>query len=218
MEQRRQLQQQPPAEAVDGTAVSSPYAASARSSTALDDTPRPVDLRLQLQASKLAFIVSKRRQVLAQAGFTLRREERSTGASTNTIQDYLDRTWAARHVSCQGFNPLLGSTSNVDCAPAIGYGREGRDGLQISALRAQCSASYGGPTGGGGGDGGGSDGGAAGSGGVGGGGARALDFVEYSGRFEEWPDMMFVFCEELGWVFLHQATEAAVEVVQALFR
>lgn len=30
--------------------------------------------------------------------------------------------------------------------------------------------------------------------------------------------MTFVFCEELGWVFLHQATHAAVEVVKALCR
>lgn len=220
MEQRQQHRQQSPAEAVDGAAANSPGAGPSTAAPALDDTPRPVDLRLQVRASKLAFVVSKRRQVLTQAGFTMRQEEGNTGAAINTIQGFLDRTWAARHVSCQGFNPLLGSTNNVDCPPAIGYRREGMDALEINALRAQCSAKYDGSTRGDG-DGNGVDGGVAGGDGGGGGGvgdARALDFVEFSSRFEEWRNMTLVFCEELGWVFLHQSTRAAAEVVKSLFR
>lgn len=198
---------------MDGAAADGRPATSAPT---LDDAPGPVDLRLQVQACKLAFIVSKRRQVLTQAGFELRREEENTGATSNTVQEFLDRTWAARHVSCQGFNPLLGPTNNVDCPPAIGYRREGIDGIEISSLRAQCSVNYDGSTGGGdGGSCGGVDGGVAVEGG---GGPRALDFVEFSERFEEWRDMTFVFCEGRGWVFLHQATEAAVEVVKTLLR
>eukprot|EP00752_Nemacystus_decipiens_P016478 g14730.t2 len=172
---RRQHKQRSPPEAVDGTATSA-------AAPIPDNISRPVDLRLQIHASKLAFVVTKRKHILAQAGFTLRREESKAGAAVNTIQEFLDRTRAARHLSGQGFNPLLlGPARNVGCPPATGYGK-------------------GGAAGSGGGD-----------GGVGGGG------IELPGRFEEWRDMTFVFCEELGWVFLHQATHAAVEVVRDVF-
>eukprot|EP00903_Cladosiphon_okamuranus_P008805 g8433.t1 len=185
-------QRRSPAEAVEGAAANTPCtgtsASASASAPALDHnaTSRPMDLRLQIQASKLAFIVSKRRQELIQVGFALRREERNAGATANTIQEFLDRTWAARHVSGHGLNPrdlLLGSAGSLDAPPAIGYGRNGADG------------------------------GVAGSGG----GARGLGSVESPGGFEEWRGMTFVFCEELGWVFLHQASEAAVEVVRAIF-
>lgn len=185
-----------------------------------DDPTGLADLRLQIQASKLAFIVSKRSQVLAEAGLTLRREGGTCGGagaggggdgatSTSTIQEFLDRTWAARHVSRRSFNPLPGPTNNVECPPATGYNREGIDAFAISALRVQYGQSRGDRSGGGG------------DGDDGGGGEareRARDLLGFSSRFEMWQDMTFVSCEELGWVFLHQVTEGAIEAVKALFR
>ena len=68
---------------------------------------KPIDLRLQMQASKLAFIVSKRSGELLRAGFTLRRD---TGRST--IQEFLDKTRIGRKPyggrGLFGFPPTLG--------------------------------------------------------------------------------------------------------------
>ncbi len=132
----------------------------------------------------------------------------TAATSASTIQEFLDRTWAARHVSRRSFNPLPGLTNNVECPPAIGYNREGFDALAISALRVQYGQSRGDRSGeGGDGDGDGDEAR-----------ARARDLLGFSSKFEMWEDMTFVFCEELGWVFLHQVTEGTIEVVKALFR
>ncbi|CAM9979837.1 unnamed protein product [Ectocarpus sp. 4 AP-2014] len=152
-----------------------------------EDAAKLADLRLQIQASKLAFVVEKRREALVELGFTLRREEAAVGPTANTIQEFLDRTWAGRHVSRQGFSPL--DCDGIECPVPFGYNRDGGG-----------SSSGGGGGGGGGGDGG-----------------DAEDFFRSSCGFEVWRDMTFVFCEELGWVFLHQATKQAASVVKDMF-
>lgn len=189
-----------------------------------EEATKLADLRLQIQASKLAFVVEKRRKALVELGFTLRREEAAVGPTANTIQEFLDRTWAGRHVSRQGFSPL--DSGDIECPVPFGYKRDGIDSVKISVLRKQCSAKFGSDRHGAGrGRGSRGAGGVAmvqakGSGGGGGdgGGGNAEDFFRSSCGFELWRDMTFVFCEELGWVFLHQATKQAASVVKDLFR
>ncbi|CAM9283426.1 unnamed protein product [Scytosiphon promiscuus] len=176
---------------------------------------RPVDLRLQVQAAKLSYVVTKKRHALAEAGFTLRREEKRAGGTgsenNNTVQEFLDRTWAARHVSSRGFgrapdrSPCAGGSGisagdDVGSLVPVGYRRDGMDALTVAALRERCVN--------------GSRSGGGGGGEYGGGRTEAMR----SSMFETWKDMTFVFCEELGWVFLHQATSEGVEMVKRLFR
>ncbi|CAB1110601.1 unnamed protein product [Ectocarpus sp. CCAP 1310/34] len=189
-----------------------------------EDAAKLADLRLQIQASKLAFVVEKMREALVELGFTLRREEAAVGSTANTIQEFLDRTWAGRHVSRQGFSPL--DCGGIECPVPFGYNRDGVDSLKISALRKECIAKFGSDR-----DGSGrgrssrvAGGGAvvkakggSGGGGRGGCGGDAEDFFRSSCGFEVWRDMTFVFCEELGWVFLHQATKQAASVVKDMF-
>ncbi|CAM9620271.1 unnamed protein product, partial [Ectocarpus sp. 12 AP-2014] len=106
-----------------------------------EDAAKLADLRLQIQASKLAFVVEKRREALVELGFTMRREEAAVGPTANTIQEFLDRTWAGRHVSRQGFSPL--DSGGIECPVPFGYKRDGVDSLKISVLRKQCTAKFG---------------------------------------------------------------------------
>lgn len=172
---------------------------------------KPIDLRLQMQASKVTFIVNKRREQLIAEGFTLRQEK-----GTSTIQDFLDQTRRARqagghNVYASGGSDVNGGVSDWRSAAAGGFNFPGHNVGSIGACRcggrglsscdnrdySQCGGSSGG----------------------------AFDRTTGcfgSGRekemslLEPWADVTLVYSEALGWLYLHRVTMTAVEKVKHL--
>lgn len=182
-------------------AAAAAAAAHRRAVSTFED--KPVDLRLQVQASKVAFVTTKRLSQLRDgAGLKLRAER-----GGDTIQEFLDATRGARlagdgrvSFGCAVAARFRGASGGGSFFSAGVGGCGGGGGTSSDAGSAQRDVDSG--------DAGDGDGGDAVMGGVC---KKRKELGE-----KDWCDMMLVYSPALGWVYLHHVTKAAVKIVQEI--
>lgn len=141
-----------------------------------------------MQPAKLAFIVNRRRSQLERAGFTMRE-----APGRQAIQEFLEQTRFERQ--CTGKIVFGPSGDGDNGAPWVGVVDDAKkeDGALMGVGKDSGDDSSGG-----------------GQGVAGGLGSQEFEKI--------WPALVFVYSEELGWAYIHQATKEAVGVVRGLER